>query len=132
MLFGDLAICGFLVWSDYVPTAAAVVIMCPFTAEPHVLLYGSTINNVLFTAVGRQLREFEPSLRCFSVSPPLFSVLFLGGWFKGFLSNCGAVYSSSNRTPDEWVRPHSFPSFCFFFCFVFRFLFWWVRGVNCC
>ena len=40
--FSDLVICGFLVLSDFVPAAAAVDIMYPFTAEPHVLLYGST------------------------------------------------------------------------------------------
>ena len=34
---------------------AAVIIRYPFTAEPHVLLYSSAINNVLFKAVGRQM-----------------------------------------------------------------------------
>ena len=50
----------------------AVVIMYPFTAVPHVLLYSSTIDNVLFTAVGRQMSGFEPSLRCFCAFFSLF------------------------------------------------------------
>ena len=36
--FSDVVICGFLVWSDYARTAAAVVIMYRYTVEPHVLL----------------------------------------------------------------------------------------------
>ena len=35
--------------------------MYRFTAVPHVLLYGSTIDDVLFTAVERQMSRFEPS-----------------------------------------------------------------------
>ena len=56
--FSDLVICGFLVWSDSVCIAH-------FYTVPHVLLYISAINSVLFTAVGRQISGFEPSLRCF-------------------------------------------------------------------
>ena len=72
-------ICGFLGRVDYVRTAAAVVIMHRFT---HVLYIGTTrINNVffvLFTAVGRQMRGFEPSLP-FSVFSRFFFVILLGG-----------------------------------------------------
>ena len=53
--------------------------MFPSTAVP-VLLYSSTINDVLFTAVGRQMSGFEPSLRCFCVFLFLFFLVrFLGG-----------------------------------------------------
>ena len=93
--FSDLVICGFLVWSDSVRTAAAVAIMYRFTAAvaimyrftsvPHVLLYSSTINNVLFTAVGRQTSRFEPSLRCFLLPPPRFFSFFFGGWLIGLM-----------------------------------------------
>ena len=126
----DLVICGFFVWSDSVRTATAVVIMYLFTAGAHALLYGSTIN-VRFTAVGRQMNGFEPFLHCALFS--LFFVLFwVGEWVKGFLSKC-PVYSSS-RTPDEWVRTLSFPSFCVFFALFSVLFFGWVRGVNysCC
>ena len=44
--FSNLVICGFLECPDSVRTAAAVVIMCRFIAELHVLLYGSTIHIV--------------------------------------------------------------------------------------
>ena len=77
--FSDLMICGFLVRSDSVRTAAAVVILYPFTAEPHVLRYGSAINNVLFTAVGRQMSGFEPYLRWFCVFLRFIIIFFLGG-----------------------------------------------------
>ena len=53
----------------------------PFYSSPHVLLYSSTINNVLFTAVGRQMSGFEPSLLCFFVFfPANFFRSFLSGW----------------------------------------------------
>ena len=52
--------------------------MYHFTAEAHVLLHGNTINNILFTAVGRQMSGFEPPLRCFWEFSFVFSVL-LGG-----------------------------------------------------
>ena len=39
-----------------------------------------TINNVLFTALGRQMSGFEPSLPCFCAFFRFFSVFFLGGW----------------------------------------------------
>ena len=74
---------GFLVWSDSVRNAAAVVLMYRFTAVAHVLLYSSTTrysgvynNNVRFTAVGRLTSGFEPSLCVFF---RIFFVLFLGG-----------------------------------------------------
>ena len=78
--------------------------------------------NGIATAVGRQMSGFEPSFRCFCVfSPRLFDVLFwVGDWVKGFLSKCGTVHSS-NRTPDEWVRALSFPSFCAFLSLCFPF-----------
>ena len=64
-------------------TAAAVVIMYRFTAVPHVLLYISTIKNVLLTAVGRQMSGFEPSLPslcfCFASFVSLLLFRFLGG-----------------------------------------------------
>ena len=53
--------------------------MYSFAAEPHVLPYGSTTNNVLITAVGRQMSVFEPSLRSFCVFPPAFFCSFLDG-----------------------------------------------------
>ena len=69
--FSDLVICGFLVWSDSVRIAESVVIVYRFTAVPQV-------NDVLFTAVGRQMSGFEPSLPCFC-SFFAFFVLFVGG-----------------------------------------------------
>ena len=129
-IFFVVVIFGILVWSNSVRTAAVVVIMYLFTAGAHALLYGSTIN-VRFTAVGRQMNGFEPFLHCALFS--LFFVLFwVGEWVKGFLSKC-PVYSSS-RTPDEWVRTLSFPSFCVFFALFSVLFFGWVRGVNysCC
>ena len=45
----------------------------------YVLLYSSTINNVLFTAVGRQMSGFEPSLPCICAFFRYFFVLFFGG-----------------------------------------------------
>ena len=63
--FNDLVNSGFLAWSDYVRILLAVVIMCRFAAVLHVLLYRSIDTNVLFTAVGCQMSEFEPSLACF-------------------------------------------------------------------
>ena len=77
--FSDLMICGFLVRSDSVRTAAAVVTMYRFTAVPHVLYSSTNIHNVLFTAVGRQMSGFEPCLPCFCAFSALFFVLFLGG-----------------------------------------------------
>ena len=74
-IFFVVVIFGILVWSNSVRTAAVVVIMYLFTAVPHVL-YSSTINNALFTAVGRQMGGFEPSLPCFCV---FFSFFFLDG-----------------------------------------------------
>ena len=76
--FSDLVVCGFLVRSDFVRIAATVVITYRFTAVPDVLLYSSTINNVLFTAVGRQVSGFEPSLPCFCAFFPLFFLSFFG------------------------------------------------------
>ena len=58
----DLVICRFLVRSDSVRTAEAVVIMCPFTALPHVLLYSSTINNILPIAAGQSDELFRAFL----------------------------------------------------------------------
>ena len=81
--------CGCLVWSDYVRTAAAVVLMYRFTAVPHLLLYNSITNNVLvlFTAVGRQMSGFEPSLPCVFVFD-FFSFFFcVGERVNGCLSN---------------------------------------------
>ena len=48
--------------------------MYEFTSVPHVLLYRGTNNDVLFTAEGRQMSGFEPSLPCFCSFP-----FFLGG-----------------------------------------------------
>ena len=78
-------ICSLLVWSDSVRTAAAVVIMYRFSAVPHVLYSSSsTIDNVLFTEVGRQMSGFEPSLPCFCVRIfPFFSFFFW--WVSGLM-----------------------------------------------
>ena len=83
--FIDLVICGFIVWCGYVRTAAAVVIMYRFSAVPHVLYSSSsTIDNVLFTEVGRQMSGFEPSLPCFCVRIfPFFSFFFW--WVSGLM-----------------------------------------------
>ena len=54
---------------------------------PLVLLYSSTVNHVLFTAVGSQMSGFEPSLRCllfFRFFPFFFWVI---EWGNGCLSN---------------------------------------------
>ena len=64
--------------SDSVRSAAAVVIM-------YVLLYSTTINNVLFTTVGRQMSCFEPSLPCVCVFFSFFSRSSFG-WVSGLLA----------------------------------------------
>ena len=67
--------------------AAALVIMYRFTAVPHVLLYSSTINNVVFTAVGRQMSGSESSLPCFNI------VLFFRFFFRSFFRRVSALMS---------------------------------------
>ena len=128
----DLVICGLWEWSDSVRTAAAaVVIMYPFTA-PHVLLYSSTINStiniVLFTAAGRQMRG----------SSPLFDVFFAFFFFHFFCFFCmNGCLSNVLFTAAVWLQkigfePSLFPLLCFFSpCFPF-FFFRWVRGINYC
>ena len=76
--FSDLVICGFLVWPDYVRTAAAVIIMY------QVPFYSSTINTVLIIAVGRQVSGFEPPLPCFRAFHSLFFRYF-SGWMCGLM-----------------------------------------------
>ena len=82
LFFFVSVICVFLVWSDSVRTAAAVVIMYHLTAVPHVLMCRSIFHNVLFTAIERQiaLSGFDPSIPCFRVFFCFFFVFFsLGG-----------------------------------------------------
>ena len=81
--FSDVVICCFLVWSDSVRTAAAVVIMYRFKAVPHVV-YSNAINNVLVnTAVyssrtpDERVRTLSSLFLCFCVL--LFLIVFLGG-----------------------------------------------------
>ena len=120
--FSDLVICGFFVWSDSVRTAAAVVIIYRFTAVPHVLLYSSTINNVLFTAVGRQMSGFEPSLPCFCVFFVFISFFLVGEWGKECLNK--VLFTAAPGLQMSAFEP-SLPCFCAFFP-LFSVLFPWV------
>ena len=99
---------------------------------PLVLLYSSTVNHVLFTAVGSQMSGFEPSLRCllfFRFFPFFFWVI---EWGNGCLSNVPFT-AALRRAPDEWVRAVS-SLVCAFSSALFSVLFLWVGegGYYCC
>ena len=133
--FSVLVICGILVWSDSVRTAATVVIMYRFTAVPCALYNGTILRMcmVLFTAVGRQMSGFEPSLPCFCAFCFCFFSFFswVGEWVSGCLSTvlftAAAVGLQMSGLEPSPLR------FCALFSSWFPFfLFWWLRGVYYC
>ena len=93
----------------------------------NVPFYRRTTNNVLFTAVGRQMSGFEPSLPCFC----LFFSFFLG-WVSA-ITGAWVMYCLQQQQDSSWVGLS--PLFPLFVC-CFRLLsvlfFGWVRGVNYC
>ena len=109
--------------------------MYRFTAVP-CALYNRTILRmcmVLFTAVGRQMSEFEPSLPCFCAFCFCFFSFFswVGEWVSGCLSTvlftAAAVGLQMSGLEPSLLR------FCALFSSWFPFfLFWWLRGVYYC
>ena len=75
----------------------------------------STINHVLFTAIGRQMRGVEPSLRCFCAVFSLFFFFFfsVGEWVNGFL--CNVLYTAAVGLQMSGLEPSLFPPYVFFF-----------------
>ena len=82
-------------------------------------MYSSTINNVLFTAEGRQMSEFEPSLACFCVFFVFFFALFF--WVGERVHGCLSIvlFTAAVGLQMSGFEP-SLPSVSVFFRFVLR------------
>ena len=116
--FSVLVICSFLLWSDSVRTAAAVVIMYRFTGVPHVL-YNSTIRNVLVTAVDARRAGSSPLFPAFVF---LFHFFLVGESVNGCLSNV-VLFTAAAGLQMSGFEP-SIICFFAFFTLCFPFFFW--------
>ena len=88
-------------------------------------MYSSTINNVLFTAEGRQMSEFEPSLACFCVFFVFFFALFF--WVGERVHGCLSIvlFTAAVGLQMSGFEP-SLVCFCAVVSRCFPFVFLWV------
>ena len=114
-------ICGYLVWSDSLRTAAAVVIMYRFTAVPHVLLTNK------FTVYSSKTPDERGRALC-SLFLCFFHFFFIflfwvGEWINWCLST--VLFTGSVGLQTSGFEPYLFPLFVLFLA-LFLVLFVWM------